>query len=136
MVKNVFWSTQNKFDRKNFFQDDSGTIEMAELVEIIGTLYEMEVVKLYSLKKWQHGKLEFLQGVNKEFASARAEKIFEQLDEDGNGELDEEEFCRFCIVVMRKRGIVRMVMRRTELLWRLKINRASFTVIFCFWGTN
>ena len=25
------------------FQDDSGTIEMAELVEIIGTLYEMEV---------------------------------------------------------------------------------------------
>ena len=54
--------------------------------------------------------------MNKEFASARAEKIFEQLDEDGNGELDEEEFCRFCIVVMRKRGIVRMVMRRTELL--------------------
>ena len=31
------------------FQDDSGTIEMAELVEIIGTLYEMEVVT--SLKK-------------------------------------------------------------------------------------
>ena len=35
------------------------------------------------------------QGVNKEFASARAEKIFEQLDEDGNGELSEEEFCRW-----------------------------------------
>ena len=34
------------------------------------------------------------QGVNKEFASTRAEKIFEQLDEDGNGELSEEEFCR------------------------------------------
>ena len=102
MVKNVFWSKHYKFDRENFFQDDSGTIEMAELVEIIGTLYEMEVVT--SLKKWQHGKIEFLQGVNKEFASARAEKIFEQLDEDGNGELDEEEFCRFCIVVMRWGG--------------------------------
>ena len=57
-----------------------------------------------------------MQGVNKEFASARAEKIFEQLDEDGNGELDEEEFCRVCIVVMTMRRIVRMVMRRTELL--------------------
>ena len=57
-----------------------------------------------------------MQGVNKEFASARAEKIFEQLDEDGNGELDEEEFCRFCIFPIRKRKIVRMVMRRTELL--------------------
>ena len=33
--------------------------------------------------------------MNKEFASARAEKIFEQLDEDGNGELSEEEFCRW-----------------------------------------
>ena len=35
------------------------------------------------------------QGVNKELASARAEKIFEQLDEDGNGELSEEEFCKW-----------------------------------------
>ena len=51
MVKNVFWFKHYKFDRENFFQDDSGTIEMAELVEIIGTLYEMEVVKLTSLKK-------------------------------------------------------------------------------------
>ena len=41
--------------------------------------------------------------MNKEFASAQAEKIFEQLDEDGNGELDEEEFCRFCIVMMMMR---------------------------------
>ena len=64
----------------------------------------------------ENGKLEFLQGVNKEFASARAEKIFEQLDEDGNGELDEEEFCRFCIVVVRGMIIVSMVMRRTEFL--------------------
>ena len=54
--------------------------------------------------------------MNKEFASARAEKIFEQLDEDGNGELDEEEFCRFCIFPMRMRRMVRMVMRRNELL--------------------
>ena len=119
IVKNVFWYKHYKCDRENFFQDDSGTIEMAELVEIIGTLYEMEVVT--SLKKWQHGKIEILQGVNKEFASARAEKIFEQLDEDGNGELDEEEFCRFCIVVMTMRRIVRMVMRRTELLWNWRL---------------
>ena len=41
--------------------------------------------------------------MNKEFASAQAEKIFKQLDEDGNGELDEEEFCRFCIVMMMMR---------------------------------
>merc|ERR1712181_99947 len=45
--------------------------------ETIGTLHEME-------------------GVNKEFASAQAEKIFEQLDEDGNGEPSEEEFCGGC----------------------------------------
>ena len=38
--------------------------------------------------------IDIWQGVNREFASARAEKIFEQLDEDGNGELSEEEFCR------------------------------------------
>ena len=44
IVKNVFWYKHYKCDRENFFQDDSGTIEMAELVEIIGTLYEMEVV--------------------------------------------------------------------------------------------
>ena len=132
---------------------------MAELVEIIGTLYEMEVLKwkivIFNFIRIQHAiALEnittamilsenyktplstystlvqnfFLdwskvllviclftymilvhrkayrshcmgsningQGVNKEFASARAEKIFEQLDEDGNGELSEEEFCR------------------------------------------
>ena len=35
------------------FQDDSGTIEMAELDEIIGTLYEMEVVKLSKLPLFQ-----------------------------------------------------------------------------------
>ena len=35
------------------FQDDSGTIEMAELVEIIGTLYEMEVVKSSKLPLFQ-----------------------------------------------------------------------------------
>ena len=130
---------------------------MAELVEIIGTLYEMEVLKWMTIKSnfflgptrtgkdfqgndtmrkyktllltffptlvsnifhiWakfhkiclnmnisfienvlvtQHGvKYVIGQGVNKEFASTRAEKIFEQLDEDGNGELSEEEFCRW-----------------------------------------
>ena len=42
-----FWTIGHEF------QDDSGTIEMAELVEIIGTLYEMEVVKLSKLPLFQ-----------------------------------------------------------------------------------
>ena len=55
-----FWSNLATLGKmKNFwtigheFQDDSGTIEMAELVEIIGTLYEMEVVKLSKLPLFQ-----------------------------------------------------------------------------------
>ena len=47
--------------------------------EIIGTLYEME-------------------GLNKDSAQERAEKIFEQLDIDGDGELTEEEFIRGCLI--------------------------------------
>ena len=57
----------------------AGTIELREMIEIIGTLYEME-------------------GLNKDNAKERAEKIFEQLDIDGDGELTVEEFCRGCLI--------------------------------------
>ena len=54
-------------------------IELAEMREIIGTLYEME-------------------GLNKDSAKERGEKIFEQLDIDGDGELTEEEFIKGCLI--------------------------------------
>ena len=54
-------------------------IELAEMREIIGTLYEME-------------------GLNKVIAKERGEKIFEQLDIDGDGELTEEEFIKGCLI--------------------------------------
>ena len=52
---------------------------MGEMKEIIGTLYEME-------------------GLNKDSAKERGEKIFEQLDINGDGELTEEEFIKGCIL--------------------------------------
>lgn len=63
---------------KMYDKDGSGTIELKEMVEIIGTLYEME-------------------GVNADTAGERANKIFSQLDVNGDGELDEEEFCKGCM---------------------------------------
>merc|ERR1719418_395372 len=52
---------------KMYDKDGSGSIELPEMIEIIGTLYEME-------------------GVPKDSAGERANKIFRELDINGDGE--------------------------------------------------
>ena len=47
---------------------------MEELLEVVGTFYSME-------------------GVPKEAAKSKAEAIFKSLDTNGDGTLDEDEFC-------------------------------------------
>ena len=54
-----------------------GSIDAEELTELITTLYEIE-------------------GRSKEYAENRAQEIFKLFDEDGDGEIDEEEFCNGC----------------------------------------
>ena len=54
-----------------------GSIDADELTELISTLYEVE-------------------GRSKEYAETRAQEIFKLFDEDGDGEIDEEEFCNGC----------------------------------------
>jgi Ca2+-binding EF-hand superfamily protein len=56
----------------------SGEIELKEMIEIIGTLYEME-------------------GVSSESAYERAEKIFSDLDVNSDGSLTEDEFLQGCM---------------------------------------
>ena len=51
---------------------------MPELVDIVVTFYNME-------------------GVPKEAAHNRADTIFKALDTNGDGTLDEEEFCQGCL---------------------------------------
>jgi len=63
---------------KMYDKDSSGTIELPEMIEIIGTLYEME-------------------GVARDSAADRARKIFGELDINGDGELDMEEFVKGCM---------------------------------------
>jgi len=63
---------------KMYDKDGSGSIELPEMIEIIGTLYEME-------------------GVPKDSAGERANKIFRELDINGDGELDEDEFVKGCL---------------------------------------
>ena len=55
-----------------------GTIELKEMIEIIGTLYEME-------------------GISQDSAIDRAEKIFSELDFNSDGSLTEEEFLSGCM---------------------------------------
>lgn len=63
---------------KMYDKDGSGEIEIEEMCEIISTLYEME-------------------GVGAECARERAEKIFANLDVNGDGHIDEDEFCKGCM---------------------------------------
>ena len=51
---------------------------MEELTDIVVTFYDME-------------------GEDREKAATRAEYIFQQLDANGDGSLDEEEFCKGCL---------------------------------------
>lgn len=60
-----------------FFNWIAGSIDSDELREIITTLYECE-------------------GKPKEHGEMKAEEIFKLFDEDGDGEIDEQEFCNGC----------------------------------------
>ena len=55
-----------------------GFIDMEELLEVVQTFYCME-------------------GVPKEAAKSKAESIFKTLDTNGDGTLDEDEFCEGCL---------------------------------------
>ena len=55
----------------------AGSIDADELKEIITTLYEIE-------------------GKPKHYGEQRADEIFKLFDEDGDGEIDEDEFCNGC----------------------------------------
>ena len=71
-------------------KDASGTIELTEMMEVIGTLYDMEGVTTSG-------------GEGNE---QRANRIFAELDINGDGELTMEEFVRGC---MQDKDLVRML---------------------------
>lgn len=56
----------------------AGYIDMEELLDVVQTFYNME-------------------GVPKEAAKTKAESLFKSLDTNGDGSLDEEEFCEGCL---------------------------------------
>ena len=96
-------------------KDDSGSIELAEMTDIIGTLYDMEGVT----SSGGEGNIsEFLkttlfQSLSNFIimvycviiiklllkTSARASRIFSELDINGDGELSCDEFIRGCMQV-------------------------------------
>ena len=57
----------------------SGTIEINEMIDILVTFYDME-------------------GVPREKSIPYADKIFKTLDDNCDGTLDEEEFCKGCLM--------------------------------------
>ena len=90
-------------------KDNSGTIELSEMIEIIGTLYEMEGVSKVCLSisdiitkishyyhvLWKAVQIYF--SCIQENAAERARKIFTELDINGDGELDCDEFVKGCM---------------------------------------
>ena len=94
-------------------KDGSGSIELPEMIEIIGTLYEMEgVPKVSKNFIWPPVLVFWLEGPDwsvrnlssacsffalKDAAGDRANKIFRELDSNGDGELDEDEFVKGCL---------------------------------------
>jgi hypothetical protein len=71
-------------------KDQSGTIEMAEMVEVLETVYVMEGVTSGNMAK------------------VRAQAIFSELDIDGDGTLSCDEFVRGC---MKDKQMVSMLNR-------------------------
>ena len=58
-------------------KDSSGTIDLSEMVDAIGTLYDMEGVELKG-----------------PIGHAKAERLFADLDADGDGTLSVDEFVK------------------------------------------
>ena len=59
-------------------EDDSGGIDMEEMLKVLSNLYEME-------------------GMSGKEATLRAKALFTELDTDASGELDREEFIQGCL---------------------------------------
>ena len=91
-------------------KDGSGSIELPEMIEIIGTLYEMEGVPkvsncmsprnfilVFCLERAEICHLSAHFFAWKDAAGDRANKIFRELDSNGDGELDEDEFVKGCL---------------------------------------
>ena len=71
-----------QFSVKKYFrfydEDDSGGIDMEEMLKVLSNLYEME-------------------GMSGKEATLRAKALFTELDTDASGELDREEFIQGCL---------------------------------------
>ena len=70
-----------------------GEIDVEEMVEIFSLMYTVQVSDL----RWQEFCSDFfykLKGFTEEEGKERAEKIFETLDKNGDGSLEEEEFIK------------------------------------------
>ena len=93
-------------------KDNSGSIELSEMIEIIGTLYEMEGVSkvcflnlyifntlsiMFQIYHIKSCLLVTISLIIQENAAERARKIFSELDINGDGELDCEEFVKGCM---------------------------------------
>jgi len=71
-----------------------GAISVAEMVNVLGTLYSMEGCdKVISFSYL------FFTYFPQETAEERAENLFRTLDDDPDGEIDEEEFIKLSFVV-------------------------------------
>ena len=71
----------------------AGTIDVHEMIEIVGNLYEMEGVSKVSLALlWSN-----LYTCGQDTASERATAAFQLLDVDSDGTLTEDEFVEGCL---------------------------------------
>ncbi len=79
-------------------KDGNGSIDLAEMIEIIGTLYEMEGVskvgEIRAIIVCMQLCLKRIFFALQDSAADRAKKIFGELDVDGDGELTADEFVR------------------------------------------
>ena len=73
-----------------------GAIDLEELLEVVKTFYSMEGVPKVSREE-QNQAIKLTQCMIQEAANAKAEAIFKTLDTNGDGSLDEEEFCEGCL---------------------------------------
>ena len=69
------------------------SVELEEMIEIIGTLYEMQGVSKVGLVFTVKCVIENVQDTATEHAKA----VFSSLDIDGDGELTEDEFVKGCL---------------------------------------
>ena len=78
---------------KMYDKDGSGSIEIEEMVEIVGNMFELEgLSKVISVSR-----LELGQFVCQDTATEKATHTFHLLDTNGDGSLNEDEFISGCL---------------------------------------